>query len=249
MKKVIISVICLVTMFVCSGSFVLAEDNNPYEEYTEEEIELIQLLEDTVPDYSLSEGEVVAIYQVTGVLTPEGIEFVDSKERMGNRGSIGSDYMTITVSVQRIHSSNTSYDDFRFTAKADWLMAPFFRGEDALAIAWSDDFSQYSHYCNAYYNSMGYISGKTSQIDSTPEAGVCYSVDCSYYYGQALDYAVLTVYAKKEADSGTAVISAKYAHKKISLSSITVSYGENASISFSPSSGLDTMAADTMFYY
>ncbi len=216
--------------------------------YSDDELRIIHYIEEKEPLFNIEDGEIVAICQYTEKLENESIQqmFVigDANAPMG---SIGSDYMTMSIAVQRI--SHPSYDDFKFTVVADWLQAPVVRLEDAIAVAWSDDFSQYNHICRAYYNSYGYISGKTSQLDSTPEAGVCYSVDCSYYYGQALDYVTMSVWAKKYDDTGTAVVCSKYGHKKLA-GSLSVSYnGENPSISFSPALIIDTMSKDKSFNY
>lgn len=196
----------------------------------------------------MNDGELVSIVQYTDYLVPE---FESNGLNHPNlRGAIGSDYMTITIAVQRINTDNPSYDSFKFTTVADWISAPLFRREDAFALAWSDNFSQINSTCKAYYNSVGYISGKTSMIDSTPEAGVCYSVDCAYYYGQALDYVTLVANVRKPNATDTAVVAAKYGHVTINLlGEISVSIGKEPSISFSPTSSIDTMAKDTSFIY
>lgn len=66
-----------------------------------------------------------------------------------------------------------------FVAIADWLMVLVFRMQDAIAISWSGEFSQYSHNCDAYYYGVGKLDGKTRQINSAPEKGVGYSVEAS----------------------------------------------------------------------
>lgn len=244
--KRMIKVFLAMSLLLLSQNSVDADELE--NEYSDDELRIIHYIEEKEPLFNIEDGEIVAICQYTEKLENESTQQMfmigDANAPMG---SIGSDYMTMSIAVQRI--SHPSYDDFKFTVVADWLQAPAIRGEDALAIAWSDDFSQYNHICKAYYNSYGYISGKTDQIDSTPEVGVCYAVDCSYYYGQALDYATLSVWAKKYDDTGTAVVSAKYGHNK-SIFRLSVSYnGDNPSISFSPAISTDTMAKDKSFNY
>lgn len=158
--------------------------------------------------------------------------------------------MKITLYAQRRNS--TTYDSYTFQAKADWLKTPFFMGEDAFAIAWSDDFSQTSHRCNAYYDSYGYGGvDRTSQISSVPEAGVGYSVDMRYTGPlYPLDYVIITVDARKYNSSGTAVLAAEYAHATVGVTGISVSIsGSGPSISFGGITVIDTMAADISFNY
>lgn len=243
MKKLL--VILLSVLMIVGIIPVSAESND---NITDEEEFLLQYISEKVPEFSMDDGEIVSVVQFTGCLSSESNG--PQLNPISPLGAIGDNYMTITVAVQRINLDQPSYDSFKFTAVADWLSAPLFRGEDAFAIAWSDDFTRINSICKAYYNSMGYISGKTSMIDATPEAGVCYAVDCSYYYGNALDYVTLVANVRKPDSSDSAEVVTKYAHSTINIfSGLGVSIGKEPSISFSPSGNVDTKAAGASFTY
>lgn len=226
-----------VSIIPCSVS--AADDY--YKGYTEEEIKLIKEMEETNPEFDLSDGEIVSIEKVVFPVN-------NRKNDITSYGAIGSKYMEMTLYAQKLE--NSQYDDFKFQVKADWLSAPFFRMQDAIALAWSDGFSQYTHSCTGYYNSVGYVMGKTSQINSTPEKGVGYSIESSDWYGTSLDYVILTVFAKKANSSGSAVLSAEYAHATAGLgSSFSITFEGEGAISFSTAGLYDVMAADKYFEY
>lgn len=233
----------LLSVFVTPVFASENKDDDRTGRYSEEEIALIKEMQATNPEFDISEGEIVMIKKVTKSLDHNG--------EMTTRGAIGSNYMTMTLYVQRVNSSNKAYDDFKFQVKADWISTPFFRMQDAVALAWSDNFSQYSHSCNAYYYSLGLAAGKTSQIKSAPEQGVGYSVEASDWYGQALDYVILTVYAKKNAGTGTAVLASEYAHATVALGTgFNVDFKNGGgSIGFSTAGAFDTMSTDKYFEY
>lgn len=226
--------------------FVHASENENsidlYEGYTEREVALIKELESLEPDFDLSEGQVIAIDQISG-------SFDESTGAM-TRGAIGNNYMTITLAVQRINKSG--YDRFKFTATAKWILVPTFRMQDAFAIAWSGGFSKTSGSCKAYYKSQGYLADKTQQIAAEPSKGVGYSVECSNWYGQALDYVTITAYVERKDGSGVASLAASYAHATFGASiGFNISFGTNAGISFSINGigTCDTMARDKAFNY
>lgn len=78
------------------------------------------------------------------------------------------------VFVQRIHTHNTKYADFKYKVIADWEQAPLFRMQDALSMNWSDDFTLYSSSIRTAYQSLGLKEGKTSMIHSSHEKGIAY---------------------------------------------------------------------------
>lgn len=227
------------SILLITTTYAEEETIDLYNMYTQEEVEIIEYLIENNPEFDLADGEVVMVMQVSKI--------IDSLDSV-TRGSIGNDIMTMTLSVQRI--VNDGYDDFKFMVTADWLSAPVFRMQDAIAMSWSDEFSQYEHSCNAYYNSIGLVSGKTSQIRSTPEHGVAYSVESSDWYVQALDKVVLTVKARKYDSSGTAVLAAEYAHATASLGTgFSAEFKGGASISLTTTGLSDSMATDKYFEY
>ena len=245
-KKCLVNVLLSGIMCV-SMTFVpvKANEDDLYAGYTPEEVELIKELESKDSNFNIEDGEVVSIEK-------QIVKF-ENGNGQATYGAIGEDYMELTVAAQRINKSNTEYDDYKFVTVATWLMVPAFRMQDAIAIAWSDEFSQYSHSCEAYYKTVGKLDNKTSQIKSAPEVGVAYSVEASDYYGQALDYVVLSVAAKKKnTEDGTGVVSASYAHAIVSVSSgFSVSFGKDGGISFDLTGlgAYQEAAVDDDFFY
>ena len=241
MKKILNIIITLMMIIIVMPVGVIAEENNiDWSIYTEEERELIAEMIETNPEFDITEGEVVYIGQIAGPLITDDLS---------TRGIIDPNGMRMTLTVQRINSSVTTYDAFKFQLKADWIIAPVFRMKDAVGIAWSDDFTQYLHSCNAYYNSVGMLSGKTHLISSVPESGVAYTVEASDYYGQALDYVILSVYVRKYNSTGTAAVEGKYAHSIVDFwPEFSVSFG-GGSVGFSSSGSYDYMVKDASFNY
>lgn len=246
MKK-IISLFAIFLLVISNVTPIYANTRNnneidPYEGYTEKEISLIQELESLEPDFDLSEGEIIAIDQISG-------SFDESNGTL-TRGSIGSNYMTITLAVQRINKSG--YDRFKFTATVKWDLVPTIRAQDAFAIAWSGGFARTSGNCKAYYKSQGYLPDKTNQISSSPSKGIGYSVECSNYYAHALDYVTITAYVEQVNKTGVASLAASYAHATVGLSfGFGVSFTSSPSISFTLNDAgtFDTMARDKSFNY
>ena len=246
MKK-IISTFAIFLLVISNITPIYANTGNnneddPYEEYTEQEIVLIQELEALEPDFDLSEGKVIAIDQISG-------SFDESSGTL-TRGAIGNNYMTITLAVQRINKSG--YDRFKFIATAKWDLVPTIRAQDAFAIAWSGGFARTSGNCKAYYKSQGYLADKTSQISSSPSKGVGYSVECSNYYGVALDHVTITAYVEQVNKTGVASLAASYAHATVGVSfGFGISFSSSPSISFSLNGPgtYDTMARDRAFNY
>ena len=246
MKKIIsILVVFLLVISNVSPVYANTENNNefdPYEGYTEHEVSLIQELESLEPDFDLSEGEVVAIDQISGSF--------DESNEASTRGAIGKKYMTITLAVQRIKKSG--YDRFKFTATAKWDLVPTIRAQDAFAIAWSGGFAKTSGSCKAYYKDNGYLPDKTNQTSASPSKGVGYSVECSNYYGEALDHVTITAYVEQVNKTGVASLVASYAHATVSISfGFGISFSSSPSISFSLTGigSYDLMARDKSFYY
>lgn len=175
---------------------------------------------------------------------------METKNSYGNqlaRGAIGSNYMTIYVTAARVNDSGK--DTFNITATATWKLVPAFRMQDAFAIAWGGNFALINSTATASYKGMGVLKGKTNLITQTPNVGVGYSVECSHYYGQALDWVRINAKISKKNSSGIANVSAAYSHSKIALGDPGIPIGKNATISFNFMGLYDEMASYTSFQY
>ena len=162
--------------------------------------------------------------------------------------------MSLIISVQRTQTQQSTYDYFIFTSKAQWLSVPTVRSLDLLAIAWSDNFTMHASDCKAYYSILGYVSGKTQLENTVPEAGVSYQVETSHtsnYANYPISYVVEHAYVKKINSTDTANVMTKYAHKTLTIGSLSSSITGAPSISFSISltGTYNTMVASTSFNY
>lgn len=231
---------------------VLAEDN-VYSKYNAQELELISELEATDPSFDIRNGEILSITKRIGYMTEEG--FIDIEEYNSNdRGLIDPSLMSLIISVQRTQTQQSTYDYFIFTSKAQWLSVPTVRSLDILAIAWSDNFTMHASDCKAYYSILGYVSGKTQIENTVPEAGVSYRVETSHTSNHAnypISYVVEHAYVKKINSTDTANVMTKYAHKTLTIGSLSSSITGAPSILFSISltGTYDTMVASTSFNY
>ena len=191
------------------------------------------------PEFDINDGEIVSI----------------SKKRLSvdedapkTRGAIKDEYMDLTVYVQRIASSS-KYDTFKLQAMAEWKKTPVYQLEDALAIAWGDNFSQYSSSCSTYYKGKGLMTGMASRTDEAVDCGVAYTFPARYGPIHPLDTVIVTAYVRKADSNGETIALAEYAHATISLVA-GISIGINGTnISFSAVGLLDTMASSLYFKY
>ncbi len=254
MKKV--NIILLVTVVIlCFFMPVMAETentNDPYRGYSDEELELIRDLEQSDPDFDITNGRVISIKRIVGVMTEEG--FCEKDESQNDRGTIDPSMMSMTLAVQRTQTQQTTYDYFIFTAKADWLNIPSVRSYDLLAVAWSDEFTMHASDCKAYYSTLGYVSSETVVENMTAEAGISCEVNTIHRVNGTnypLDYAVLHAYVKKYDSTDTANVVAKYAHKTVTVGSLISTITSYPSITFAVTllGTYDTMTKSTSFSY
>ena len=88
-------------------------------------------------------------------------------------GQITSDKMKFTVVAIRRNIYN-GFDNYEFTLLADWTYIFMWRDLDAIAIAWSDNFTIENHTCRAKYVTTGYVDDNCYSVNITPEAGIAY---------------------------------------------------------------------------
>ena len=236
MKKIGYSILLALIMIFTVFTPVHADNTN----LIQNEISIINEIKEFDPLFTY-EGELISASKISGYLTDDG-RFIMPQ------GSIGNQNMSIYITVSRIQESGK--DSFGITATARWLNVPTIRATDAFAIGWGGDFALMSSYATASYKSLGIVDGKTSMISAAPNTGVGYSVSCSYYYGQALDW--VRIYAKiSQVDrSGIANVVASYCHTTLSIGVNSVSYAKDAtSITFQVSGVSDTLSNITNFSY
>ena len=240
MKKLLSTLLSLMMLLVLLPTCVSAqEDTIDWSKYTAEEIALIQEQMHSNPEFDINDGEIVSI----------------SKKRLSvdedtpkTRGAIGDAYMDLTVYVQRIAASS-KYDTFKLQAVAEWKKTPAYQFEDALAIAWGDNFSQYSGSCSTYYKGKGLMTGMASRTDETADSGMAYTFPARYGPMHPLDKVIVTAYVRKADSTGETTAVAKYAHATVSLVA-GISVGINGTnISFSAAGLLDTMENSLYFEY
>jgi len=159
----------------------------------------------------------------------------------------------LTVVAQRIKEK--SGDNFKFTATGDWKASPFWELEDTIALAWSDSFTMYNDYSYMY----GYVGSKQTMKPGSRnkvknEVGVAHDVDLQPAVTD--DKAVLVAKVYKKNSSGSANVSAEYAHvtKVAKITGVTITGGGGAppSISFDISGGAgleEASPAYTSFSY
>lgn len=247
-KKLINMFVIFSVMFLCIPISPINADEleeDKYNHLSQKEIELLNEIYEIDPNFTY-EGELVAVTKTVQVLETEE-EYLKNYDGTLTKGSIGSNYMSIYVTASRVPDSRK--DTFNITATATWKMVPAFRMEDGFAIAWADNFALISSSATASYKGMGVTAGKTDMISQSPNQGVGYSVECSHYYGQALDWVRINAKISKNNSSGIANVSAAYCHRKASVGGISVSFGPNAGISFNVSGLEDQMANYTTFNY
>lgn len=247
MKKITTFCITVFLVFSCLMN-IEAKKNESTLSITEQNwLEEIMLID---PNYKLDDGDVVSVSKVTRMIESESSNTLDSfDDSISPMGAIGSTYMTIYITAKRV--ADPTYDTFKIEAIATWLAAPIFRLEDAFAVSWGQGFALISEECIASYVGVGIVSGKTSKISVSANAGVGYSVQASLYYGQRLDYTKITAVIKQNNSSGMANATASYAHATMSIGGLAISFGSDGkTIGFSVGLGtFDTMANYTYFYY
>lgn len=236
MKKIGYSILLAIIMVFTTFTPVYADNTS----LTQNEISIINEIKEFDPSFTY-EGELISASKISGYLTDDG-NFVMPQ------GSIGNQNMSIYITVSRIQESGK--DSFGITATARWLNVPTIRATDAFAIGWGGDFAHISSYATASYKSLGIVDGKTSMISAAANRGVGYSVSCSHYYGQALDW--VRIYAKiSQIDrSGIANVVASYCHTTLSIGVNSITYAQDgSSIGFSVSGASDTLSNITNFSY
>lgn len=236
-----ITFLCIPTSSINANEF----KGNKYDHLSQKEIELLYEIYEIDPNFTY-ERELVAITKTVQVLETEE-EYLKNYDGVLTKGAIGSNEMSIYVTASRVPESGK--DTFNITATATWKMVPAFRMQDAFALAWADNFALISSSATASYKSIGVAAGKTNLISQSPNQGVGYSVECSDYYGQALEWVRINAKISKNDSSGIANVSSSYCHRKASVGGIGVSFGPGAGISFNVTGFEDQMANYTTLNY
>ncbi|HZG55318.1 hypothetical protein [Paenibacillus sp.] len=127
----------------------------------------------------------------------------------------------MTTVAQRIYELSTSYDNFQFITEGDWIVNPNYEFTDAIALAWSDEFTVYDDY-SYIISGNWYDYSRTSLNAVVPEGGVGYDVDLQVGTDDDAVFLVATVY--KNATTGTANVVGEYGHVEIMASSIGLGF-------------------------
>lgn len=231
---------------------IIAIENYTEGALTEEEINIVNELSEIDPNFDPYEGEIISVSKTVLVETPETY----NENGASTYGVIGDNYMDLYVTVSRINSSG--FDKFKIYSYFKWKKQPYFKGTDALAIAWSDDFTLLSSSMNLYYTTehSDFTKGLNKSISNpsavSPEAGIGYSFDLFNAFPTAfLQSGNLSAYVHKHDSTGTANVVTKYVHTKLNvgISSFSFSKGSRPSISISVMGASDDRTAYNSFYY
>lgn len=241
MKKIIL---CFVlTLLILPINKINANEGNDNSEFNERELEIIKEMEETNPTFKDTEGEVVLVEQEIICLQSNEDNLISPR---GN--PINSNYLLKTTTAKRL--TDTTFDNYLFSVKFDWIAAPVIRLKDAIALYWSDDFTFYSHNLVVYYNSLGQRLDTSAVSGQLPEYGISYVFDCSIS-SHTVDYVILNAMAKKYNSTGTANLCSSYFHSTIQLGNLSVQLQKDSepSVSFGISGDADYMHDSISFVY
>ena len=211
--------------------------NSNYAKLTNDQKEILDHMKELDPTFDIS-GEYVQVEKKIGHI---------SEKTSQTYGAISPSNMAIYISVSRINDPGK--DTFKVSAVAEWLNVPTIRVQDGFGIAWAGNFAITSHNAVTCYKGVGVLSGKTSLMQSQPNTGLGYAVECSHYYGQALDWVRIDATISQLDSSGIANICATYSHATANLGISGVSISKTPSISFSFYGTSDSMSKITSVSY
>ena len=241
MKKIISMVIVVFMCFAGAEIPVYAAQDqcslSDYADLSDEQQEILDHMKELDPTFDIS-GEVVAVDKKVGYISDGTIQTF---------GAIPPSAMAIYISVFRIDDPGN--DTFKVSAVAEWLSVPAIRIQDGFGIAWAGDFAVTGYNAVTSYKGVGILSGKTSLMKAVPNAGLGYSVECSHYYGQALDWVRIDAYISQRDRSGIANICATYSHANVGAGLSGVSISETPSVTFSFYGASDSMSKITSISY
>ncbi|EJL26398.1 hypothetical protein ACFVS2_16005 [Brevibacillus sp. NPDC058079] len=235
MKKVV-AIATVLSLLTVNPAF--ASDKQNTKEETQEEnftplstvervlaLEKLDFAEHITPDqidslsdaaiYELSkeEGEIVSIQEVYRNLDEEDTGEVKLR-------TLDKDDFKMSVVAKRINEKR-SKDNFKFVATGEWLTDPFYEFTDAIALAWSDDFTLYEDDCYIM-RTFGSDRDDVALNDVDPEKGIAYDVDID---SMKNDYEiVLTAKVYKNDDDGSANVVGEYGHVQIHASGIEIGF-------------------------
>lgn len=244
MKKLIAGFIavftCIFGTFVQINAADVGMDSTGYSNYEdlpEEQKEILDHIQELDPTFEIN-GEYVSVEKLTGYIQ-------DGTQQ--TYGAISPSNMAIYISVSRVNDPGK--DTFKVSAVAEWLNVPTVRVQDGFGIAWAGDFAVTSYNAVTSYKGVGVLYGKTSLLNAVPNTGFGYSVECSHYYGQALDWVRIDATLSRNNASGIANICATYDHATVSLGVLGVTVSKTPSCSFSFSGSHDYMTKISSFSY
>ena len=203
----------------------------------------------TLPDRLVNElikddGEIISIeVKKSKVENTKQITDKENQSAVTNNFAIMAtmpeDEIALYNVVQRIYEK-TGYDNFKFTSYADWYILPTWTLVDAIATAWSDNFTLYydSGTYTAIDSNFNEKSWALSRNDVQNEIGVARDVDLLYGYTNHSVIEVAKVYAINA--TGTANASTQYAHEEIGIGNITVGFsvsGDTPTVGFTATPG------------
>jgi len=181
-------------------------------------------------ELSKEDGEIVSIKKVSRNLD------TGNEDEIGTR-TLDPDDFEMTVVAKRIYEKSGK-DNFKFVATGEWLTNPVYEFTDAIALAWSDDFTLYDDDCYVM-TSFGAKRDVVTLNDVDPEGGIAYDIDL--LVGRDEDEIVLTAKVYKDDDDGSANVVGEYGHVQIQASSINVGFssGSRPSVEMSVSYAAD----------
>lgn len=204
------------------------------------------------PTHNDIEGEIVSASK-----TRYKVETLDFDDGVVPMGPIGTNYLTLTVTVTRIQDAG--FDRFQLYSFFRWDTEPFFRLSDGIALAWSDDFTLINSSITLYYEGLaftGYNNSKGYLRGTAPEAGVGYGFPMSYSvpgpgitFSTSLKYGAIRAQIRKHNSTGGANVVVKYVHSKLSLSGPTFTFEKTPAIGFTIFGTSDEMENYTHWVY
>lgn len=208
-----------------------------YAELPDDQKAILDHMKELDPTFEIS-GEYVAVEKKSGFIADGTLQPL---------GSISPSNMAIYISVSRV--TDPGKDTFKVSAVAEWLNVPTIRVQDGFGIAWAGNFAVTSYNAVTCYKGVGVLSGKTSLMKAEPNTGLGYSVECSHYYGQALDWVRIDVQLSQKDSSGIANICATYSHATVAIGVSGVTFTKTPSITFSFTGASDSMSKITSVSY
>lgn len=233
----------MVSIFGFSTSVFAAESNEDdtssisYEDLTAEQKGILNHLKLLDPSFDISDKYVVVAREYVNVSARPAQPF----------GALSSADMAIYITVSRVGDSGK--DTFKVSAVAEWLTVPTVRVQDGFGIAWSSNFAVTSYNAVTCYKGVGVLSGKANLLKATPNTGFAYGVECSHYYGQALDWVRIDAQISQNNSSGIANLCATYDHATVSLGVSNVTFTKTPSITFTFNGSHDFATKITSFEY